>query len=121
MSLLERLEELEKRATPGPFPIVEPYGEIPNGQHWNDDDEDTRGYLGVWGFSECGCEVTLDDDTHENINWRLLAEARNALPTLLAEIRRLRAALEHYARLSPLLNETARTTLAEHERAMEQA
>lgn len=86
---LQEWERIEKAATPGPWVY--------------DETEDDNGLDPVAmladGHSPCGVyavnfRAPLDD---QPFNGKFIAAARTALPDLIAEVRRLRAALKHYA------------------------
>ncbi len=46
-------------------------------------DEIGKAFCGMWAWSVCGCEVTIEDDELRNENARLIVAAVNNLPALL--------------------------------------
>lgn len=85
---IERLERLEKAATPGPWEFI----------HGHDGDGDSCDIL-VKLDDECppDCDpehtnVLFDAGDRESSNWDLIAAARNALPALIACAKALHSA-----------------------------
>lgn len=107
-ALLDRLEELEARATERPW-MVDPTGDI-----------------GSWHIGTHYEPIANIESDYAETDAELICKTRNAIPLIIAEIRRLEAAARGALaamRQSAMKRTTAeaelREALAAHERAME--
>jgi hypothetical protein len=81
MSLIKRLEELEAKATPGP---------------WYADTGDSYSPIRSDSGPICDCDVVEYDTEQGKLNSVLIAEMRNAFPILLAALKAAHRFAEGY-------------------------
>lgn len=96
---LTQLEALERAATPGPWVS---FSDLPN---WLYGVASVAGGQDDWLVEIC-CEPEYDERSSD---MAFIAESRTALPRLIAEMRRLRAALKQIANRDEVEMQSART------------